>query len=451
MPMAQAAAPSQKEAIARALTGMLGSTDTEEFARLPGQSPVFSSFCFPCEAALDTYAGEPSFMRSGVFTSSSATRWGFIALYVLCVLGFLYAISDFYRPGKGVTSLILFGRDFEARALPEVQAMERYVAKGSGYDGQFYAQLAARPRPWDPEVQAALDTPWYRAGRILPIAVASGLGLGHPDWAVHWYALQYVLVWLLLALLLARWFPPGSAWDFVCWSGCLFSAGTMMSVCRALPDVWALLLVVLAVGAWSRNRPLCANGLVGAAALAKEPAMFVALAFVDRIPKDLARAKKLALGFALAVVPFALWFGFLQLSSESMHGGRNFTLPFVGLVERWVTFFAAPATRAWPGSLDGMLLNGSVLLAITVHAVFFLLWWRPADWRWRLGAAQLPLLALIGQPVWEGYPLAAARVLSPLLFAFNLALPRTRAFAPILVVGNISILSGIDQLTHAPP
>jgi hypothetical protein len=98
-----------------------------------------------------------------------------------------------------------------------------------------------------------------------------------------------------------------------------------------------------------------------------------------------------------------------------------------------------------------MIFNGSVLFAITCQIAFFALRWRPHDFRWRLGAAQIVLAAALGDPVWEGYPLAAGRVLAPLLFAFNLALPRSARFWPLLVLGNISLLSGIDILTHPPP
>lgn len=383
-------------------------------------------------------------------TTSRTVRRTFIALYVLAIAAFLYAMADFYRPGRGFTAMILFGRDFDSRVLPELRSMRRFLAVGSGYDGQFYAQLAARPRPWDHDVQVALDTPWYRAGRILPIAVACGLGLGNPEWAVHWYSLQFLLVWLALAALLTHWFPPGTLWDFVAWAGCLFSAGTMMSLCRALPDLWALFLVVLAVLLWERRSAFGAAGLVGAAALAKEPAMFAVMTFVDKLPKNLAAAKKLAVIVALGVLPFLLWFGLLRLLSGSVDGGRNFAFPFVGLLDRWRTYLAAPWTRDWLGSEAGMRVAGSILVALTVQAAFFLVRWRPEDWRWRLGASQLPLLALLGQPVWEGYPMAAARVLSPMLFAFNLSVPRTRAFVPIFILGNLSVLSGLEQLTNAP-
>ena len=78
---------------------------------------------------------------------------------------FCWAISLCYIPQKGFSGLVQFGDSFVERQLPEVRALNPYVMEHSmGYDGQFYAQLAVRPDPADPEVQRALDTPAYRRG-----------------------------------------------------------------------------------------------------------------------------------------------------------------------------------------------------------------------------------------------------------------------------------------------
>src|SRR5262245_6473457 len=87
----------------------------------------------------------------------------FQVAYGACVIAFLVYIASYYEPGLGFTRLIVFGDKFAPVALPEVQATPHYVSHGWGYDGQWYAQLAARPNPWDPELQRALDNPWYRS------------------------------------------------------------------------------------------------------------------------------------------------------------------------------------------------------------------------------------------------------------------------------------------------
>ena len=71
---------------------------------------------------------------------------------------FCWAISLCYIPQKGFSGLVQFGDSFVERQLPEVRALNPYVMEHSmGYDGQFYAQLAVRPDPADPEVQRAMD------------------------------------------------------------------------------------------------------------------------------------------------------------------------------------------------------------------------------------------------------------------------------------------------------
>ena len=115
---------------------------------------------------------------------------------------FCWAISLCYIPQKGFSGLVQFGDSFVERQLPEVRALNPYVMEHSmGYDGQFYAQLAVRPDPADPEVQRALHTPAYRARRMLLPWVAHLLGAGRPAWVLQVYALLNVASWLALAAL----------------------------------------------------------------------------------------------------------------------------------------------------------------------------------------------------------------------------------------------------------
>ena len=95
------------------------------------------------------------------------------------------------------------------RACPPWPRRPTYVHYQSpGYDGQFYAQLAVEPLLRDRRIDEALDTPPYRARRILFSWTAYLLGLGRPAWILKVYAVQNIVAWLLLAWLLLRWFPP---------------------------------------------------------------------------------------------------------------------------------------------------------------------------------------------------------------------------------------------------
>jgi hypothetical protein len=363
------------------------------------------------------------------------------------LIAFAVGAFDFYRQGTGFTSFILFGNTFAARSLPEVRATPRYVVPGSGYDGQFYAQLAVRPAPWDAAVQQALDNPWYRAGRILPAFIACGLSFGRADWAIHIYSVECVVAWLLLALVLLHWFPPSSLQNFVRWSACLFCGGMMMAVCRALPDVLALLLVAAGGYYWERGArwgPV----LMGLSGLAKETGLATTIAFVDEVPRGRGRWLRMAGNVALAVVPTLAWLGTLRAISGGFRLAEGaFSAPFIALYDR-IGVTLAPSFR---GDWQAAATELSVPSALLVQAAYFATRWQPKDWRWRVGVAQVPLMAILGKTVWEGYPIAAARVLLPMTLMFNLLVPPTRSSWVWLVLGNVSVLSGIHILTSGPP
>ena len=358
---------------------------------------------------------------------------------------FLLCLSDFYRRDRGFTSLIVFGKVFAERQLPEVKAVKKHMSRGYGYDGQWYAQLAVRPNPWDPELQTALDSSWYRSIRILPSLVAAGLGFGSPARAIHIYALQYPVLWLVIAGLLLHWFPPGTLWDFVAWFGCLFSAGTMVATLRALPDLWAFALLIVGARLLDAGRERWAAGVLGLATLAKEVSLLNAVAFVKRIPRARADFRSMLPNLALATFPGVLWMLALRVFGSAPRVGEgNFGWPFTGYLERvWQTFANAPDRRLW--QTQALV---SVVVALGVQAGFFLLRWRPADWRWRVGAAQVFLFALVGTAVWAGYPPATPRIVLPMVFCFNLLVPRTLKYWPVLVLGNLSVVSGLFLLVR---
>jgi len=79
----------------------------------------------------------------------------------------LWSVGQFYHPDTGLTSLIQFGDQFEARALPALRAVPHAVREGAGYDGQFYAQLALDPLLRSESIDTALDGAAYRGRRIL--------------------------------------------------------------------------------------------------------------------------------------------------------------------------------------------------------------------------------------------------------------------------------------------
>src|SRR3954462_9367455 len=151
--------------------------------------------------------------------------------YGLAAAWFLWVCAQFYLPGKGFTYLIMFGEREHARFLPELKALNHYEIPGSdGYDAAHYAQIAMHPQLGDPLLEKAVDSLPYRARRILFCWTAYGLAFGDPARALQIYAVQNIACWLLLALLLLRWFPANSWDNFARWAGVLFSFGLCFSV-----------------------------------------------------------------------------------------------------------------------------------------------------------------------------------------------------------------------------
>lgn len=360
----------------------------------------------------------------------------------MCALVFLAGIAGFYHPGVGFTSMVRFGKDRESRVIPELRAVPRFVVAGTGYDGQFYAQLAAKPAPWDASVRTALDSPPYRSGRMATSVVAYVLGGGNPAYAMHVYAAMNVVVWLVLAWLLLHWFPPGTTWDFACWVGILFSAGTMMSVCRALPDLSAFTLMVGGLRLWETARPNAATGLLALAGLVRETSILAAAIVVEKPSTRQGALRTLGRIVLIAAPALVLTVALRYVAGKSHAATDNFALPLVAFVKRWLLI-----------GKDGVLRSAGVvltMLSIAVQVAFFASRVRFADARFRLGAVYVVLFAFTSDAIWEGYPGSAPRVLLPLLLAFNLALPRTRRFWWLLLLGNLSVVTGWHNLTHPP-
>ena len=369
-----------------------------------------------------------------------------LVAYLVFLALFVTSLARLYEPKTGLTVLIRFGEAFEDRVLPSVRAVPRYVEENSaGYDGQFYAQLAVDPLLRDPALGDALDAPAYRARRIFFSWTAFLLGLGQPRWVLQAYAAQYVVLWLLLAWVLCCWFPPRDLQSLCLWFGCMFSHGVVISVIAAVPDGASMLLLALSVLAIERGRARRTAGLVGLAGLAKDINLLWGAVLIA--PDGLRRYgwRDLCVWGLLVAGPLSLWMFFVaaSLDSEGMGDGRNFAPPLTGYLENWSLTLAALRDEGWDSyvrlslyALIGLTTQGAVLLAVR-------------DWRnpwWRAGVGSVVLMTFLGPAVWEGYPGAVTRVLLPMTFAFNTVLPKNRWFWPLFVLGNLSVLPGLEVL-----
>ncbi len=367
-------------------------------------------------------------------------------LYAAAVGLFLVSISQQYNPGTGFTGLIRFGDAFEQSVLPSVQAVQHRIARESaGYDGQFYAQLAVDPLLRDPEINTALDSPAYRARRVLFSWTAYLFGLGQPQWVLHAYAVQFIVAWLVLAWLLRHWFPPTDVRNLCLWFACMFSHGMIYSVMNAVPDGPGMVLLAFSILSIEQGRQRRAAGLIGLGALAKDinllwaPVMAIPGFWTHR------HWREWTIWSALIAGPLALWLIYVagQLDFGDIGGGGNFSMPLAGYVEKWYFTLAELNRDGWNSFARFSLLTTT---GITTQVVVLCtaLAWRNA-W-WRVGVGSAVLMIFLGPAVWEGYPGASTRVLLPMTFAFNMVLPRNGWFWPLFLVGNLSVIPALETL-----
>ena len=359
---------------------------------------------------------------------------------VALVLFFAWLAGRFWHPHYGFTRFLMMDTASAAATLPELRAAPIFLYP-DGYDGHYYAQLAARPAVNDQALAASIDALPYRARRILLSWTAWAVGLGDPVAAVRAYAWLNLALWGALAALLWRLLPCKGWRETAAWAGVLFSAGVLHSVRLALTDLLALLLVAGAVALAASQRRGWAAVLLGLGGLARETALLGAVTLLPTGRATKTEWTKIAGWGALAAAPLAAWLWYLgRQLGWSEPGVGNFMLPVAGFAGKWLE-----AVRRLNSEPDHYLALTTLLAQVGLTVQVFYLFTRPI-WRdhwWRLGAVFAGLMLVLGTAVWEGHPGAATRVLLPLCLAFNLVAVRARAAGLILALGNLSVLSGV--------
>jgi len=155
---------------------------------------------------------------------------------------------------------------------------------------------------------------------------------------------------------------------------------------------------------------------------------------------------RLAGGLVLVLAPLALWVAYLSAPDPLAYrfgGLRNFALPLEAYVDTWSVTLDRLRADGWQ-SFSRFKLLALVSLTTQVAVLCARPRWRHA-W-WRVGVLYGLLMLVLGPAVWEGHPGAETRVLLPLTVAFNILLPRGRAFWPLLVLGNLTVIAGLEIL-----
>lgn len=365
------------------------------------------------------------------------------AAYWLAATLFAALVLAKFSPQSGFTSLIRFGETWQERRLSALQSLPIATAPdSSGYDGQFYAQIALDPLLHSAELQTALDAPSYRARRILAPATAAMTGLGNPWWTLQAYALLNVFCWFALGWLLYRQIEPGGGHAFARWAGCMFSLGVLDSVRQSLVDLPALLLLILATTAYTKVQLPTRSALwLALSNLTKETSLLGTIALLA--DKSLRPFPWRRAGIALlAALPLAFWSVYVQQRFVSAPGGAglgNFTWPLLGPL----TQAEYSLREVSLGNLDSRY-TFSLVGIVGLGTQTWGLWRNPqprSHW-WRIGAAYSILLLFLGPWVWSGY-WAACRAVLPMTIAFNLLLPANRGFWPLWILGNLTVLHAV--------
>lgn len=368
-----------------------------------------------------------------------AARW-------LLVAGFLWLAGRFWHPYYGFTRLLQFDEAAAVTMLPELRRAPVFLYPGqNGYDGLYYAQLAADPLARHDALPAAIDNAAYRARRILPSWLAWAVAGGNPAGALQAYAWLNLGAWLALAAVLGRILPPGDGRRTLAWAGVLLSAGALHSVRLSLSDLPAVVLAVLAWRAIETGRTKTGGAWLGLAALSRETSLLGAVALWQQRRHGW---RQVAGAAALAILPVALWLVYLCWRLGAADPGLgNFQWPLTGLGQKWLedAYALGTETDTWL-ALTTLLAT----LGVTVQAAYVV---RHRQWRevwWGVAAVYVLLAATLGQPVWEGHPGAATRVLLPLTVAFNVLAARNGAAWRWLVAGNLGVLAGVLTWLHVP-
>ena len=363
--------------------------------------------------------------------------------YWIATLFFGALVLAKFDPQSGFTNLIRFGEKWQDRRSGALQNLSIItVPESSGYDGQFYAQIALDPLLLSPGLTQVVDLPAYRARRILTPAMAALLGLGNPWWTLQAYALLNVLCWFALGWLLRRHIGGNDWLAFARWAGCMFSMGVLDSVRQSLVDLPALLLLGLALHANTQQRTARSTLWLALANLAKETSLLGTVALHSDKSLNPFPWRRALLSLAIAALPLVLWSFYVAQRFPSLPGNSglgNFTWPLLGLL----TQAKFSLRELFLGNFDGRY-SFSLLAIGGLLTQFWMLWRTPqplSAW-WRIGAAYSLLLFFLSSWVWSGY-WAACRAVLPMTIAFNLLLPANRGFWPLWIAGNITLLHAV--------
>ncbi len=360
---------------------------------------------------------------------------------------FLALLAHKFDAEYGLSELAGFGQDYERPKIEALQDLSIYQKPNStGYDGQFYLQIALDPSLSDPAFSQAIDHPSYRARRILQPATAYALGLGQPSAILQIHSLLNVACLLACGLLLLHWIPANGWENFARWFACIFSMGALESVRYSLADLPALTLALATITLLDKGRgklALLANTL---AAFSKETSLINAVLFLSPekdshtpFPRRLLTG---VLAGAIAAASLGLWMLYVSsIFPVTVNASDNIGLPFAGLYRGIVDSFQQLSAN---GFSDRYFFRLIAIAGLLFQFAYLIAKPSPRKRIWALGIVYGCLFLTLGDAVWRGY-WAGCRIALPLTFAFNILLSsrNKRFFWFALALSNLTLLHAI--------
>ncbi len=381
--------------------------------------------------------------------------------YVVVLAACLSLVATYYHPDFGFTAFIEFPLSNHENEIAAVRNAPHYDhADSGGYDGQFYAQLAVEPLLGDRALDTALDTPPYRARRILMSWASYLVGLGRPTAILQVYAVHAVVAWVFLAWLVTRWIEPTTGKGFVLAATALLAHGPLMAIRYALPDLAAAVLVALAVLAAEKAEAGRARGrirawpgvgsamLLGAAGLTRDTALSACTMFlrlVGRSPLSWLRVAALGL---VAAAPLLIWVDYIYAiyRTTTFAGSDHFVAPLSAIAWKVGTIWSAVAT----GGLRATAVDDiATLAAFTAQAawlVYLLVRHRDTSFWVLAGLGYVALAAVTDPPVWEGSPGAYPRIFMPVMLAAHVTLARRGGPWWLVLLVGLDVIAGLRLL-----
>jgi hypothetical protein len=371
--------------------------------------------------------------------------WIISVVAVLFFLGTpaLWFCLEIQKPLR-LERMLFFGSLQEAKSLPEIRQMDLPRDSLSGYDAQFYAQLAFDPTLRNPDLIQAIDNPGYRAKRILMPVFTYVTSFGDPVLRLKIMAWINPVCWLLLIVGLS-WVTRLQSWrDFACVAVCACGSGVLFSALRALTDLPSAILSFYGAA-------LAGTGgafLLSLSILTKETACCTLLAAWKGRFWDwnnlLAATLKV---FFILLLPFVWWVYVVWVfGSQNSAGWGNFSFPFISAFRALISgYFSFVETIRWV-SFHEMWTPVSIIL----QAVYLIVNWKRLQEKvfWRMGIGFAVLALVLGPAVWAEAS-AVCRVVIPLTLSFNLLIREEKlpVFSALLVLGNIGLLAEWAEIT----